>query len=116
MGRFAVATVSKIVNLAELEESCLKQRRTFSELSGGTTNPTELIAMMIAEADDFVSGIENVFHRVKGSCSMLILTENGLIAARDKLGRTPIVLGKKENAYAAAFETSSFPNLNYETE
>jgi amidophosphoribosyltransferase len=116
MGRFAVASVSKIVNITELEKRCLKQRRTFSELSHGTINPTELIAMLIAEGDDFVSGIENVYSLVKGSCSILILTEDCIIVARDKLGRTPIVLGKKEGAYAATFETCSFPNLNFEIE
>ncbi len=116
MGRFAIATVSKIVNIAELEERCLKQRRTFSELSHGAINPTELVAMLISEGDDFTSGIQNVYNLVKGSCSMLILTEDCIIAARDNLGRTPIILGKKENAYAVAFETCSFPNLNYEIE
>jgi amidophosphoribosyltransferase len=116
MGRFAVATVSKIVNITELEERCLKHRRTFSEISHGSINPTELVAMLIAEGDDFISGIENVYNLVKGSCSILILTDDSIIAARDKLGRTPIVLGKKQDAYAVAFETCSFPNLNFEVE
>jgi len=116
MGRFAVATVSKIVNIDELEDRFMKQHRTFSEISQGAVNPTELIAMLIAEGEDFVSGIQNVYDLVKGSCSILILTEDSIIAARDKLGRTPIILGKKENAYAATFETCSFPNLNYEIE
>jgi amidophosphoribosyltransferase len=116
MGRFAVATVSKIVNIDELAERCLKQRRTFSELSHGTINPTELVAMLIAEGDGFVSGIENVYNLVKGSCSIVILTENSLIVARDKLGRTPIIVGKKEDAYAVTFETCAFPNLNFEIE
>jgi amidophosphoribosyltransferase len=116
MGRFAVATVSKIVNIAELEERCLKQRHTFSELSQGAINPTELVAMLVAEEKDFASGIQNVHNLVKGSCSILILTENSIIVARDKLGRTPVVLGKKENARAVAFETCSFPNLNYEVD
>jgi amidophosphoribosyltransferase len=116
MGRFAVATVSKIVNIAELEERCLKLRHTFTETSHGAINPTELIAMLIAEGDDFTSGIQNVYDLVKGSCSILILTENCIIAARDKLGRTPIILGKKKDAHAVAFETCAFPNLNYEVE
>lgn len=115
-GRFGVATVSRIVNINDLEEHFLKLHHTFSETSQGTVNPTELISMLIAEGNDFVSGIENVFEKVKGSCSMLILTENGIIAARDKLGRTPVVIGKKNNACAAAFETCSFSNLGYETE
>ncbi|TAJ11949.1 amidophosphoribosyltransferase [Marinilabiliaceae bacterium JC017] len=116
MGRFAVASVSKIVNIDELEERFIKQHRTFSETSQGSINPSELIAMLIAEGDDFLSGIENVYNSVKGSCSMLILTEDGLIAARDKLGRTPIILGKRDNAHAASFETCAFSNLGYEIE
>lgn len=116
LGKFAVATVSKIVNIDELEERFVQLRRTFSETSQGAVNPTELVAMLIAEGENFVSGIENVFTSIKGSCSILILTENGIIAARDKLGRTPIVLGKKEGAYALTFETCAFPNLNYEIE
>jgi len=80
----------------------------FSETSLGSVNPTELIAMLITEGKTFLEGIQNVFDRVKGSCSMLILTEDGLLAARDKLGRTPVVIGKKENAYSATFETADF--------
>lgn len=116
LGRFAVATVSKIVNIDELEERYMQLRRTFSETSQGSVNPTELVAMLIAEGEDFISGIENVFSRIKGSCSLLILTENGIIAARDKLGRTPVVIGKKKDAFALAFETCAFPNLDYEVE
>ena len=116
MGRFAVATVSRIVNIADLEKRCLAQRRTFSEISHGAINPTELVAMLIADGDTVASGIENVYELVKGSCSMLILSEDGIVAARDKLGRTPIVVGKKDGAYAVAFETCAFPNMNFEIE
>ena len=116
LGQFAVATVSKIVNIDELEERFMKQHRTFSERSQGAVNPTELVAMLIAEGEDFTSGIQNVYDRIKGSCSILIVTDNCLIAARDKLGRTPIIIGKKENAFAATFETCAFPNLGYEIE
>lgn len=116
MGRFAVATVSKINNIDELEKCFMDQRRTFSETSQGAVNPTELVAMLIAECEDFTCGINNVYDRIKGSCSMLIMTENGIIAARDKLGRTPIIIGKKDNAYAVSFESCAFPNLDFETE
>jgi len=116
MGRFAVVSVSKIVNIDELESYFLEKHYMFSETSLGSVNPTELIAMLITEGKTFLEGIQNVFDRVKGSCSMLILTEDGLLAARDKLGRTPVILGKKENAYSAAFETAAFPNLDYEIE
>jgi amidophosphoribosyltransferase len=116
MGRFAVATVSKINNIDELEKCFMDQRRTFSETSQGSVNPTELVAMLIAECEDFTCGINNVYDRVKGSCSMLIMTENGIIAARDKMGRTPIIIGKKDNAYAVSFETCAFPNLDFDTE
>jgi len=116
MGRFAVVTVSKIVNIDELESYFLAKHYMFSETSLGSVNPTELIAMLITEGKTFLEGIQNVFDRVKGSCSMLILTEDSLLAARDKLGRTPVIIGKKENAYSATFETAAFPNLNYEIE
>ena len=68
----------------------------FAELSSGSTNQTELIALLIIQGKNFVEGIENVYNHIKGSCSMLLLTEDGVIAARDKWGRTPIVIGKKE--------------------
>jgi len=116
LGRFAVVTVCKIVNIDELESHFLSRHYTFTETSLGSVNPTELVSLLIAEGEDFLSGIQNVFDHVKGSCSMLILTEDGILAARDKLGRTPIVIGKKENAFAAAFETSAFSNLNFEIE
>ena len=116
LGRFAVATVSKINNIDEVEADFIKNRRTFSETSQGGVNPTELVGMIISEGETFVDGINKVFNSVKGSCSMMVLTENGLIIARDKLGRTPIVIGKKKGAYAAAFETCSFSNLDFQIE
>ncbi len=116
MGKFGVATVSKIVNIEELEQRFIKQNRTFTETSQGSVNPTELIAMLIAEGNDFLSGIENVYNSVKGSCSILVITDDALIAARDKLGRTPIIIGKKEGAYAASFETCAFSNLGYKVD
>jgi amidophosphoribosyltransferase len=114
LGKFAIATVSKINNIIELETRMLNKRQHFAETSQGGPNPTELTAMLICEADDIVSGIENVFDLVKGSCSILLLTETGIIAARDKLGRTPVVIGKKEDMLAVATESCSFFNLGFE--
>ncbi|WP_291529795.1 amidophosphoribosyltransferase [Bacteroides sp. UBA939] len=117
LGRFAIVTVAKIVNMDEIEAELLSQNMHFAELSSGKTNQTELISLLIIQGKNFVEGIENVYNRIKGSCSMLLLTEDGsIIAARDKLGRTPIVIGRKEGAYAATSESSSFPNLGYEME
>lgn len=116
LGRFAIVTVAKIINVEELTKEMLEQNMHFSELSANKTNQTELVALLITQGKDFVDGIENVYDKVKGSCSMLLVTEDGLIAARDKWGRTPIVIGKKENAYAVSSESTSFPNLDYEIE
>ena len=116
LGRFAISTVARINNIKELEQECLDKDQQFTELSSGQTNPTELVALMITQGKDFVDGINNVYKKVKGSCSILILTENGLIAARDYLGRTPIVVGKSDRGYAVAFDSHSFANLGYETE
>ncbi len=116
LGRFAIVTVARINNIAELEAECLSLNQQFTELSSGTTNPTELIALMITQGKDFVDGIQNVYKKVKGSCSMLILTDNGIIAARDYYGRTPIVIGKNQNGYVLAFESHSFANMDYEVE
>lgn len=114
LGKFAIVTIAKIANISELEKSMLESGVHFAELSSGKTNPTELVATLITQGKTFVEGIENVYNKLKGSCSMLLLTEDGIIAARDKLGRTPIIIGKKEDGYAATSESSSLPNLEYE--
>lgn len=114
LGRFAIVTVAKINNMDELESELLSHNMHFAELSSGQTNQTELIALLIIQGRNFKEGIENVYNRIKGSCSMLILTDDGIIAARDKWGRTPIVLGAKEGAWAATTESTAFPNLDYE--
>lgn len=116
LGEYAITTVNRITNINELIERSLKKNLHFLEMSGSGINPTEIIATLINECDSFESGIENVYSLIKGACTMLILTNNGLIAARDKLGRTPIVLGKKEGSYAVASETSSFVNLGFDVE
>jgi amidophosphoribosyltransferase len=116
LGSFAIVTVSRIVNIAELEEKILGQKKHFTENFEGNINPTEVVANLICEKETFEDGIENVFDNIKGSCSLMVLTERGIIAARDKLGRTPVVLGKKEGAYAIASESCSFPNTGFEIE
>lgn len=116
LGRFAIATVCRMVNIDELETYFLTDKKHFTENFEGNVNPTEVVANLICEGDDFVSGIENVFDKVKGSCSLLIMTGDSIIAARDKLGRTPVQIGKKEGAYAVASETTCFPNTGFEEE
>ncbi len=116
LGKFAIITVAKITNMPELEAKMLEKNHHFAELSSGDTNQTELVALLITEGKDYVDGIENVFRNIKGSCSMLLLTEDGIIAARDQWGRTPIILGKKEGAMAAVSESTALPNLDFEIE
>ncbi len=115
LGRFAIVTVGKINNINELEQHCLHQNQQFTELSSGSTNPTELIALLITQGRDFVDGIQNVYRNIRGSVSILLLTEEGIIAARDLYGRTPIVIGRKGTSYAVASESHSYINLGYKT-
>ena len=113
LGRYAVVTVAKINNLRQIADELLAQRMHFSELSANNINQTELVALIINMGRSFVEGINMMYRMIEGSCSMLVLTEDGIIAARDFLGRTPIVIGKKDGAYAATSETASFPNLDF---
>ena len=115
LGRFALVTVAKVNNMDEIADQLLQDYMHLSEFSSGKINPTELIGLLIVKGKDYVDGIEHVFRAVKGSCSMLLLTEDGIIAARDSWGRTPIVLGQKEGAMAATSEDTAFPNLGYDT-
>lgn len=114
LGRYAVVTVAKVNNLREIAEELKEKRMHLSEMSQNNINQTELIALLINMGDTFVDGINLVFKKVKGSCSLLVLTEDGIIAARDALGRTPIILGRKDGAYAATSESTSLPNLGYD--
>ncbi len=113
LGKFAIVTVGRINNIVQLEKELLAKGHHFCEHSYDIINPTEMIAALISEGTDYVSGIENVYRRVKGSCSMLLLTEDSIIAARDRYGRTPIIIGEKEGAHAITSETCAFPNLGY---
>ena len=115
LGRFALVTVAKIANLDELEHKLLDEGEHFSEQGTAGINPTEVVALLISRGKTFADGIRNVYENVKGSCSMLLLTTDGVIAARDRLGRTPIILAKKDGAWAATSETCNLPNLDYET-
>lgn len=117
LGKFAIVTVARINNINELVKAQLDRGQHFCEHSYDIVNPTELVATIISEGKDFVDGINNVYKAVKGSCSMLLLLEDGsIIAARDKLGRTPIILGHhlENNARAATSESAAFINLGYE--
>ena len=116
LGTFSIATVGRINNIEELSKKAYSKKMHFSETSGGATNPTELIGMLICEKGSFEEGIISVQNAIKGSCSILLLTKHGIYAARDKLGRTPIVIGKKNRAYAASSETCALPNLGFETD
>ncbi|MDX9788559.1 MAG: amidophosphoribosyltransferase [Desulfobacterales bacterium] len=115
LGTFAIVTIGKIANIDELVLKALDQKSYFSETTGGKANPSEVIAMLICQGESFEAGIQKARLMIKGSCSLLLLTDKGIYASRDKLGRTPICIGKKDGALAAASETCAFPNLGYET-
>jgi len=114
LGIFAIATVGKINNIEELANEALENGSHFSEMHGSEINPTELVATIISQENTFERGIQKVQNMVDGSCTLLILTDEGIYAARDKLGRTPLVIGKKQGSYAVAMESCAFPNLGYE--
>lgn len=113
-GTFAIATVSKINNADALANTILKDNVHFFEMSNGEINATELVAAIINQKENFIDGIRYALEVIDGSLSMLILTPKGIYAARDKMGRTPIVLGKKEDGRCATFESYAFLNLGYE--
>jgi amidophosphoribosyltransferase len=113
-GQYAVVTVGRVDNLRNLAEEILRgQAVHFSEMKGNEFNQTEVIAGLINQQDSLVDGLRYVHERVQGSCSVMLLTDHGIYASRDRLGRTPLVLGRKDGAIAATFETCAFPNLGY---
>ncbi|HUW61146.1 MAG TPA: amidophosphoribosyltransferase [Candidatus Bathyarchaeia archaeon] len=117
LGPYAIVMVGVIHNIEQIAAEAFKKRTThFSEMSGGGLNPTELIATLINQESTFEAGMRNAQEMIEGSCSVLLLTEHGIYAGRDKRGRTPIIIGKKPGSYSATFETTAFPNLNYEIE
>ncbi|MCR5634531.1 MAG: amidophosphoribosyltransferase [Lachnospiraceae bacterium] len=112
-GSFAITTVGKINNSEEIVEKILKNSVHFFEMSNGDISQTELVAAIINQKENFIDGIKYAQEIIDGSMSMLILNDKGVYAARDKLGRTPIIIGKKEDAFCATFESTAYLNLGY---
>jgi amidophosphoribosyltransferase len=115
LGTFGIVTVGRITNLDDLVRRAFRRRSYFSDTADGVINPTEAVAMLICEEDSFENGIRRVQEAVRGSCSLLVLTDEGIYAARDRLGRTPLVVGRREGALAVSSETCAFPNLGMDT-
>ena len=115
LGAYAIVTVGVVRNGDALAQEAFRRRTThFSEMAGGEVNPTELVATLINQEATFEAGIALAQEAIEGSCSLLLLTKDGMYAARDRLGRTPVIIGRKDGAYAATMETCAFPNLGYE--
>lgn len=114
LGSYAIVSVGRVANMEELIQDAFDNGHThFLEMSGGEVNQTELIAAMINQKDTYVDGIINVLRKVKGSISFMLMTKNGLYLVRDKLGRTPLNIGKGENGFCASFESHAYINLGY---
>ncbi len=116
LGTFGIVTVGRIKNMEELVDKAFAQKRYFSDTTNGITNPTEVVAMLICQEDSFEAGIQRAQASIKGSCSFLLLTDKGIYAARDRLGRTALILGRRDGAFAVTCETCAFPNLGFEVE
>ncbi|MGN1116705.1 MAG: amidophosphoribosyltransferase, partial [Candidatus Ornithomonoglobus sp.] len=112
-GTFAITTVGKINNSDEIVEQIIKNHTHFFEMQNGDINQTELVAAIINQKENFIDGIRYAQEIIDGSLSMLILTPKGIYAARDKMGRTPISIGKKEDGFCASFESFAYLNLGY---
>ncbi len=114
LGSFAITTVGRINNLEALKALCFNKGTShFLEMSSGEINPTELIAALINHKQSIVEGLSYVQDMVEGSMSILVMTKEGIYAARDRLGRTPVILGHKDDGYCITFESSAFLNLGY---
>ena len=113
-GPFCIVTNGIIENIEELAAKLLKKGISFSEVSKKTVNTTELIAKLISQGNDLVDGIEKMFDVIEGSCSLLLLNRAGIYAARDRFGYTPLIIGKREDAWAVTSETCAFPNNGFE--
>ena len=113
-GTFAITTVSKINNAKEIVDNIFSNNNThFLEMSGGDINPTELVAALINQKENLIEGIHYALETIDGSLTLLVLTPKGIYAARDKYGRTPLVIGNKGDSYCLAMESLSFKNLGY---
>jgi amidophosphoribosyltransferase len=116
LGKYAIVTVGAIKNTDKLVKKAFGTRIIhFSEMIGEEINPTELVSALINQELTFEEGIINAQEAIEGSCSLLLLTDKGVYAARDRLGRTPVVIGEKQGSYAVTLETCAFPNLGFET-
>jgi len=114
LGIYAIVTVGVVQNADKLVSEAFQKKTHFSEMSGGEINPTELVATLINQERTFEDGIEHALAAIEGSCSLLLLTDHGIYAGRDRLGRTPVVIGRKDGAFAVTSETCAFPNLGFE--
>ncbi len=115
LGSFAITTVGRINNVDELVKECFESGHThFLEMSGGSINPTEITAALINQKATIAEGLANVQEKVEGSMTVLVLTPEGIYASRDRLGRTPVIIGKKDNAFCASFESFAYLNLGYQ--
>ncbi len=112
-GPFCLVTVGLIENKEALAEALLKRGGSFSEVGKNSVNATELVAKLINEGDNLVDGIERMFGLIEGSCSLLLLHHDGIYAARDRFGYTPLTIGKKDGEWAVTSESSAFPNLGF---
>ena len=114
LGSFAITTVGKINNTEQLIRKCYENGHThFLEMSGGQVNATELIAALINQKNSITEGLQYVQDSVDGSMTVLLLTSEGIYAARDRYGRTPVVIGQKEDAFCVSFESFAYINLGY---
>ncbi len=114
LGPYTISTIGKINNLQEIADQSFKSQNIhLLETSGGDINPTELVSVIIDQEDNFKDGLLRAQDMIEGSCSILILTPQGIYASRDKLGRTPLIVGNKEGAYCVSFESCAFTNLGY---
>ena len=116
-GTYAIVTVGKINNTDAIVKQLFdKGHSHFLEMSGGDINATELVASVINQREHIVEGIQYAQELIEGSMTIMIMTEKGIYAARDKMGRTPVAIGKKDGAYCACFESFAYLNLGYQPE